>query len=34
MISAAIAHPLWQSYEMLPLFSVLTAFIMGFYCHI
>lgn len=23
-------HPLWQSYEMLPLFSVLTAFIMGF----
>ncbi|MBY6257879.1 Ni/Fe-hydrogenase cytochrome b subunit [Phytobacter diazotrophicus] len=23
-------HPLWQSYEMLPLFSLLTAFIMGF----
>lgn len=23
-------HPVWQSYEMLPLFSLLTAFIMGF----
>ncbi|MGF1757813.1 Ni/Fe-hydrogenase cytochrome b subunit [Photobacterium sagamiensis] len=23
-------HPLWQSYELLPLFSLLTAFIMGF----
>ena len=23
-------HPLWQSYEMLPLFSLLTAFMMGF----
>lgn len=23
-------HPIWQSYEMLPLFSLLTAFIMGF----
>ena len=23
-------HPLWQSYEMLPVFSLLTAFIMGF----
>ncbi|GKX56816.1 Ni/Fe-hydrogenase cytochrome b subunit [Leminorella grimontii] len=23
-------HPLWQSYEMLPLFSLFTAFIMGF----
>ncbi|HCR4033336.1 Ni/Fe-hydrogenase cytochrome b subunit [Morganella morganii] len=23
-------YPLWQSYEMLPLFSLLTAFIMGF----
>ncbi|ECY5805733.1 Ni/Fe-hydrogenase cytochrome b subunit, partial [Salmonella enterica subsp. enterica serovar Typhimurium] len=31
MISAGYkVHPLWQSYEMLPLFSVLTAFIMGF----
>ncbi|MCD1127173.1 Ni/Fe-hydrogenase cytochrome b subunit [Jinshanibacter sp. LJY008] len=23
-------HPIWQSYEMLPLYSLLTAFIMGF----
>ena len=23
-------HPLWQSYELLPVFSLLTAFIMGF----
>ncbi|EKT53471.1 Ni/Fe-hydrogenase cytochrome b subunit [Providencia sneebia] len=23
-------HPIWQSYEMLPLFSLLTAFILGF----
>lgn len=23
-------HPLWQSYEMLPIYSLLTAFIMGF----
>ncbi|MGL5288830.1 MAG: Ni/Fe-hydrogenase cytochrome b subunit, partial [Aeromonas sp.] len=23
-------HPLWQSYELLPLFSLLTAFMMGF----
>ncbi|MFV0576874.1 MAG: Ni/Fe-hydrogenase cytochrome b subunit [Vibrio sp.] len=23
-------HPIWQSYEMLPLFSVLTAFMLGF----
>ncbi|PJG83677.1 Ni/Fe-hydrogenase cytochrome b subunit [Caviibacterium pharyngocola] len=23
-------HPVWQSYEMLPIFSLLTAFIMGF----
>ncbi|EFN7785423.1 Ni/Fe-hydrogenase cytochrome b subunit [Escherichia coli] len=31
MISAGYkVHPLWQSYEMLPLFSLLTAFIMGF----
>lgn len=31
MIAAGIkVHPLWQSYEMLPLFSLLTAFIMGF----
>jgi len=31
MIVAGIkVHPLWQSYEMLPLFSLLTAFIMGF----
>ena len=28
------AHPLWQSREMLPLFSPLTAFIMGFDCHL
>ena len=31
MIAAGYkVHPLWQSYEMLPLFSLLTAFIMGF----
>lgn len=31
MISAGFkVHPLWQSYELLPLLSVLTAFIMGF----
>ncbi|UCQ18846.1 Ni/Fe-hydrogenase cytochrome b subunit [Edwardsiella tarda] len=31
MISAGKkVHPLWQSYELLPLLSVLTAFIMGF----
>lgn len=31
MISAGYkVHPLWQSYELLPLLSVLTAFIMGF----
>lgn len=31
MIAAGIkVHPLWQSYEMLPLFSLFTAFIMGF----
>lgn len=31
MISAGWkVHPLWQSYEMLPLFSLLTAFILGF----
>ncbi|MCV9879592.1 Ni/Fe-hydrogenase cytochrome b subunit [Brenneria izbisi] len=31
MISAGYkVHPLWQSYELLPLFSLLTAFIMGF----
>ncbi|MEI7085177.1 Ni/Fe-hydrogenase cytochrome b subunit [Pectobacterium versatile] len=31
MISAGIkVHPLWQSYEVLPLFSLLTAFILGF----
>jgi len=30
MIAAGYkVHPLWQSYEMLPLFSLLTAFIMG-----
>lgn len=30
MITAGYkVHPLWQSYEMLPLFSLLTAFIMG-----
>lgn len=31
MISAGYkVHPIWQSYEMLPLLSLLTAFIMGF----
>ncbi|WP_409310982.1 Ni/Fe-hydrogenase cytochrome b subunit [Pectobacterium sp. B1J-3] len=31
MISAGYkVHPLWQSYELLPLLSLLTAFIMGF----
>ena len=31
MIAAGYkVYPLWQSYEMLPLFSLLTAFIMGF----
>lgn len=31
MIAAGIKiHPLWQSYEMLPLFSLLTAAILGF----
>lgn len=31
MISAGWkVHPLWQAYEMLPLFSLLTAFILGF----
>ncbi|AIA70184.1 Ni/Fe-hydrogenase cytochrome b subunit [Pectobacterium atrosepticum] len=31
MIAAGIkVHPLWQSYEMLPLFSLLTAAILGF----
>ncbi|VTR31006.1 Probable Ni/Fe-hydrogenase 2 b-type cytochrome subunit [Serratia fonticola] len=31
MIAAGIKiHPLWQSYEMLPLFSLLTAGILGF----
>ncbi|MCL2895166.1 Ni/Fe-hydrogenase cytochrome b subunit [Brenneria tiliae] len=31
MISAGFkVHPLWQSYELLPLLSLLTAFIMGF----
>ncbi len=36
MISAGYkVHPLWQSYEMLPLFSLLTAFIMGLLdCHL
>ena len=29
-IGVMALHPLWQSYEMLPLFSLLTAFIMGF----
>lgn len=30
MIAGDKIYPLWQSYEFLPLFSVLTAFLMGF----
>lgn len=30
MIAGYKIYPLWQSYEFLPLFSVLTAFLMGF----
>lgn len=30
MIAGYKVYPLWQSYEFLPLFSVLTAFLMGF----
>lgn len=30
MVAGDKIHPLWQSYEMLPLLSLLTAFMMGF----
>ena len=30
MVAGHKVHPAWQSYEMLPVFSLLTAFIMGF----
>ena len=30
IVAGEKVHPLWQSYELLPIFSLLTAFIMGF----